>query len=158
MELLLDRLFGNIGIGLIGLLMILVDQRSRIDKDQFERSTAIQLERLGIVASRHTPPTAYFPIIENSLRISTILVVTHDREPVDHQLRMAVNQLIIGHPKRILNAGNSFEVVNITGSYHKLNIGVLGQFAHALCNRFLIVVTVPSQVIGHNEVEVVIQQ
>ena len=82
-------------------------------------------------------------------------MISVDRKPVEHQFRMAVDQLIVGHPKRILRAGHSVEVVRITGCYHELQVNLFGQVTHQLGNRLLFVISVSPQVAHQIEVEIV---
>ena len=68
---------------------------------------------------------------------------------------MAVDQLVVGHPKRILRAGHSVEVVRITGCYDEFQVNLLGQVTHQLGNRLLFVISVSPQVAHQIEVEIV---
>ena len=71
---------------------------------------------------------------------------------------MGINQLVIGHPKRIVYTGHPLEMVNISGRSYKFDTRIFCQFAHPFGYNFLVVITVTPQIIGDDEVEMIVQQ
>ena len=63
---------------------------------------------------------------------------------------MAVDQLVVGHPKRVVNAGHALKMVRIAGGHHKLDVDLLGPLAHQLGDRLLLIIAVTAQV-AHQE-------
>ena len=53
-------------------------------------------------------------------------MVAVEGEPIDHQLGMGVDQLIVGHPEGIVDAGYPIEMVCISSGYHTFDIHLAG--------------------------------
>ena len=83
-------------------------------------------------------------------------MISHYCKPVYHKFRMGINQLIVSHPERVIHRPDSLEMVNVTGSGHKLYIYSFGKIPHSLRNRLLQIIPVASQVICNNKIEIVI--
>src|SRR5699024_4951897 len=100
-QLLVHVLFAGIRIS-FALVTVFVNQRSGIYHHKTDGSSFL-LKNFGIITTRHRPATTHIGIIQHSLRITPVFMISQDREPVYHQFGMAVNQLVVGHPKRIVN-------------------------------------------------------
>ena len=154
-QLFVDVLRGNVPVGFLRFLVVLVDQRRGVDPNHAQGGGVAHLETFGVVAVGHHPAAADVAVVEDGLRVAPVLVVAENRIPVEHQFGVGVDQFVVGHPERVVYAGHALEVVNVAGSGHKLDVDLLGQFAHRLGDRFLVVVAVASQVVGNDEVEIV---
>ena len=74
------------------------------------------------------------------------------RIPVDHQLWMGVNQLVVGHPKRICHTLHATIVVSVAKCEDCVWTHLLGNSAHCGGYSFLIIVTVASEVGHHHQI------
>ena len=66
---------------------------------------------------------------------------------------MGIDEFVVGHPERVFHAGHSLEVVYVAGGSHEFYIDFLGKLPHLFGDGFLVVVTVPAQVVGDDEIE-----
>ena len=99
-QLRLSVLLAGVGID-ARILTIRVDERCCVEHHNAHGSVAV-LEHLSIIPGRHHPSATHLAVVHESLRIAAILVVAANWEPVEHKVRMRVNQLVVGHPKRVL--------------------------------------------------------
>ena len=150
-------LLARVGI-FLGILAILVDQRWRVDKGQQGLLVLARLDHLRVIFGGGDPTAALLAVVEHRLRIATVLVVAVDGEPLEHQLRMAVDQLVVGHPKRVVDAGHALKMVRIAGGHHKLDVDLLGPLAHQLGDRLLLIIAITTQIAHQEKVLILLGQ
>ena len=145
LKLLFHILSAGIGI-FLRIFTVFVNQRRSIYKYQQGFLIFTGLHDFWVITGRDDPTTAFLAVIQYRLRITAILMVPVDGKPLQHQLRMAVNKLVVCHPQRIVDAGYSLEMMSIPGRDNKFDVYLFRQVSHQLGNRLLFIITVPSQV------------
>jgi len=149
-------LLAGIGIG-IAFIAVFVNHRGGVYPKDAD-SSAFILECLGIITGRHCPAAADVTVVEHSLRIAAVFVVAQQGEPVYHQLRMAVDKFVVGHPKRVVHTAYTFKMVYIAGGKYEFGVcAVLCHLSHQFGNGFLVVVAVAAEVVGYVEVELLVE-
>ncbi len=141
---------------ILRIVTILVHHRSRIHEHQ-PHGYSFTLKNLRVIARRHGPTTTHVGIVEYCLRIATILMVAQDREPVEHQLRMRINKFVVGHPQWVVDTLHTLEVMDVSQSSHTLYVNSLCHRSHQFGDRFLVVIAITPEVIGHIEVDSLLQ-
>ena len=154
-QLLLYVLLASVGV-FVALLAVLVYQGRGVHEHEPDGHAAV-LYHLGVVAGGHLPSAAHLGVVEHGLRVAPVLVVAQRGIPGQHQLGVGVDELVVGHPERVADAGHALEVVYVTYGGHALYAHGLGHAAHGLGDGFLVIVSVAAQVVGHVEVHVFLQ-
>ena len=154
-QLLIHILFTGIRIS-FALVTVFVNQRSGIYHHKTDGSSFL-LEDFGIITTRHRPATTHIGIIQHSLRITPVFMISQDRKPVYHQLGMTVNQLVVGHPERIVNAAHTFKMVHVSGCKYTLGTNNIRHFSHQLGYGLLVIITVTSQIVSHIKIQLFLQ-
>ena len=114
-------------------------------------------EHLGVIFGWHHPAAAHLAVVHKSLGITTILMVTANWEPVEHQVGMRINPFVIGKPQRVLGRSHAIEMVNVAHGKYAFRIYRTRHLAHQFGDRLLVVVTVAAHVIGHVEGDFALQ-
>ena len=70
---------------------------------------------------------------------------------------MGIDKFIVGHPQRVGDAAYSFEMVDVTCSYHKFDVDCLGHLSHCGSYGFLVIISVTPGVVHKVEVERLLQ-
>ena len=81
----------------VAFLAVFRNQRRSVDKYDAE-SRSVLIESAGVIASSHLPSAAHLSIIQHSLRIAAILMISQYRIPCKHKLRMGIYLLVVCHP------------------------------------------------------------
>ena len=131
---------------LFRILTVFIQQRGCVNHYQAHRNIIV-LQHLCVITCRHLPTGTHLTIIQYSLRITTIFMITQYRIPWNHQFRMAVHQFVVGHPQRIVYTAYAFKVMHIAGCYHCFNIYILCHLTHQFGDRFLVVISITAQII-----------
>ena len=154
-QLLVHVLLARVRI-LLGVLAVLVDKRCGVDEDQ-AHCHAVVLEHLGVVFCRHVPPCRNARVVQYGLCVAAVLVVAARGEPVEHQFRVRVYELVVGHPERVLRAAYALEVVHVARSCHAFYAHRLRHAPHQFGNGLLVVVPVAAEVVGNIEVNALLE-
>ena len=154
-ELLAVVRLGGIGV-LVGLLPVLVDDGSGVEHHDADLYPVLLLYE-SVVTRGHVPAGADLTVIDAGLGVAAVLVVAADSVPGHHQVGMAVDQLVVGHPQRVAHALHALEMVYVTGRHHELDVNGLCHLAHRSGDGLLVVVAVAAQVVGYVEVERLLQ-
>ena len=149
-----DVLVAGVGI-LVVLFAVLVDEGRGVNPDDAHRG-ALFVERLGVVAGGHLPAAADAAVVDDGLRVAAILVVAADGVPGNHQLGVAVDKLVVGHPQGVLGGDDTLEVVDVAGGDDAFGAYLFGHLAHQFGDGLLVVVAVAAQVVGDVEVALVV--
>ena len=80
-------------------------------------------------------------------------MVPADGIPWNHEVRMAVDELVIGHPERVGDTLYTLEMVYIPGRHDKFYVNGLRHESHSLCYGLLVIVAVASKVVGQIEIQ-----
>ena len=95
-QLFVDILFAGIGVFII-LFAVFVDQRSRVNPNDTDGCTFF-LEYLCVVTVGHCPTAANIGVVQYSLCVTAIFVISQNRKPINHQFRMRIDKFVVGHP------------------------------------------------------------
>ena len=108
-----------------------------------------------ISLSRH-PAAAFLAVIHHSLRITAVLMVSKHWKPVNHQFGMRIYLFVISHPQRVVHRSHAIEMMHVACRNDTLRTYDVSHFSHEFCNRFLVIISVASEVVGHEERQVAV--
>ena len=138
------------------ILAVRIDEGRGVEEDDAHGGSLV-IEHLGVIFGRHHPAAAYLAVVHKSLSITTILMVSTNREPVEHQVGMRINPFVIGKPQRVLGGSHAIEMVDVAHGKYAFRIYRARHLAHQFGDRLLVVVAVSAHVIGHVEGDFALQ-
>ena len=138
------------------ILAVRINKGRGVEEDDTHGSSFV-VEHLGVIFGWHHPAAAHLAVVHKSLGITTILMVTTNREPVEHQVGMRINPFVIGKPQRVLSGSHAIEMVDVAHGKYAFWIYRARHLAHQFGNRLLVVVAVATHVIGHVEGDFALQ-
>ena len=155
LQLRLHVLHSCVGIDL-RVVAVTLDERRGVDAHHPHRC-AFRRHHLIIIARRHHPSAAPLRVVDHRLCVAAILVVAAHGEPVDHQLGVRVDQLIVGHPQRVVDRLYAVEMVHIARCDDTFRLQRLTHVSHQFGYRLLVVIAVTSEVVGQIHRHVALQ-
>ena len=84
-------------------------------------------------------------------------MVAEDGEPVDHELGVVVDELVVGEPEGVVDAGDALEMVDVAEGGYEFEADDGFHFAHAAGDGTLVVVAVAAEVVDDVEVVAVVE-
>ena len=145
-------------VGVCGAVVVAVYHRRSVYHDNPDAHLAVVVaEHLRIVSSLHRPASRHLAVVQHGLCVAPVFVVAENGQPLRHQFRVRVYQLVVGHPQRVADRPYASEVVYVAKGQNGLRSYRLRHLAHHCGNRLLVVISVTSQVVGQKEVDVALQ-